>query len=146
MINNFRVLSYGISLVLTLVCLTFIPFFFSDPFQSGINPLTVTQFISGLGWILLVLVPPIILAIGRWNGFTKTSFLIAALLWPVTLIAIRIILGIQLGNPYLGYLITYPIFIFTDVLVPAIYALLWVRMNKKNSLGSERRSAKVIYS
>lgn len=131
--------------MLLLVCLTFFGFFFNNPLQSGSNALTVTQFVSEFAWALLIVVPPLALALGKWNTFTKTSFLIAALFWPVTLIVIRIILGIQVGNPYLGYLITYPIFIFTDILVPVMYVLIWVLINREHRGASERRSAKVIY-
>lgn len=142
MINfrNFRNLSYLVSLVLVLVCLTFFGFFFNDPLQTGATALTVTQLVSEFAWVILIIVPPLLLSINNWNAFTKTALLGAAIFWPVTLVTIRILLLAELGNPYLGYLVTYPIFIFTDILVPAAYVWTWVMVIKESRPVSSRRA------
>jgi predicted membrane protein len=53
------------------------------------------------------------------------TFLLSVLAWPAMLIAIRVLLLVETGDAYLNYLLTYPLFIFTDILVPVIYVFIW---------------------
>ncbi len=138
--KSYRNLSYVISVVLVLVCLTFFGFFFNDPLQAGLSALTVTQFSSQFAWVFLVIGPPLLLSLGRWDTLTKTVFLVTALFWPATLLLIRIVLTVQVGDPYLGYLVTYPIFIFTDILVPGLYVWIWVAVVRETRSVPGRRA------
>jgi hypothetical protein len=114
------------SIVLLLMTLTFIGFFFANPFGSGFTFLGLIQAISTLGWISLIVVPPFVLYPRKdANPAKSVWFLIATLLWPASVLAIRITLLVQSGNPYLGYLVQYPLFLFSDIFVPVVYILIW---------------------
>ncbi len=128
--NFLKLSSYAISSLLVLVTLTFLGFFFTDPLQYGLTALAVTQFISQFFWLVLIVVPPVLISFRSWNPLIKTVFLVAVLAWPVVLIVIRALLLIQTGDAYLSYLVAYPIFIFTDLLVPVIYVFIWIQRGK----------------
>ena len=117
--------SYAISSLLFLVTLTFFGFFFTDPLQYGTTALALAQYISQFAWVILIVIPPILLSLKSWTGFVKALFLVAVLAWPAMLIVIRVLLLVETGDPYLNYLMTYPLFIFTDILVPVIYVFIW---------------------
>jgi len=46
------------------------------------------------------------------------------------MLLIRATLLIQTSNPYLGYLVQYPIFIFSDILVPVVYLAVWAQLRQ----------------
>jgi hypothetical protein len=133
-------ISMLIGIVLVLMTLTFMKFFFFNPFLGGFNILGVFQFVSIIGWIALVLVPPVILNLRR--TFTKNMsliLLIATFIWPAAVVLIRITLLIEVGNPYLTYLVQYPLFLFSDIVVPVIYFVIWKRLKAdegSNSAGN----------
>jgi hypothetical protein len=120
------------------VTLTFLGFFFTDPLQYGNTVLAFVQYISQFAWVSLVVLPPILLSVRAWNALIKITFLVAVLAWPVTLITIRVLLLVETGDAYLSYLMSYPIFIFTDILVPLIYVFIWVQRGKIRSRSRTR--------
>mgnify|MGYP000455707615 CR=1 FL=1 len=117
-----------ISLVMVLHVLTYKSFFFINPFSAVTPWLAFEQVLSMLGWISLILAPPLLLLykekLGRFNLF----FLLSWLIWPVAIVLIRVSLLASTGNAFVGYLSTYPIFIFSDIVVPVIYFMMWRRL------------------
>jgi hypothetical protein len=116
-------LSLTISGVLLLQILTFPTFFFLNPFANSLSLfLTVAQVATMVGWIVLVLAPPVLIALRERVGKRFTLYLsIAALVWPAALLLVRFaVLGLT-GDPAINYLFNYPIFIFSDIAVPIIY-------------------------
>lgn len=125
-------LSLTCSVVLIFVTLMFPSFFFAPPFAAGVTALSVFQLLSTFGWIALIVIPPIVFGVPRpLTGLGSGLLLIGALLWPASVIAIRFALLSMVGNPYLGYLVQYPIFFFSDLLVPALYVVMWRLLTRK---------------
>lgn len=116
-------LSTIISGVLALQILTFPNFFFLNPFSNSLSTfLTVAQIATMVGWIVLLIAPPLLVALRQRVGERYRLYLsIAALLWPAALLLVRFAVLSLTGDPAINYLFNYPIFIFSDIAVPIIY-------------------------
>jgi len=151
-------MSLIIGAVLALMTFTFPTFFFFSPFAAGFSILGVFQLVSIVGWFALVIVPPVLLATKlNFAGAIRALFFVSVIMWPAAMLLIRATLLIQTSNPYLGYLVQYPIFIFSDILVPIVYLVVWAklrqtgrRVREENIAGmtaagsTERQSAVVV--
>jgi hypothetical protein len=118
-------LSSLISLVFVLHVLTYKSFFFINPFSAVTPWLAFEQTLSMVGWVCLTIFPPFILAFRDRIQSFNSIFLLSWVVWPVALVLIRVSLLASTGNPFITYLATYPIFIFTDIVVPVIYFVIW---------------------
>jgi hypothetical protein len=125
LIKNYRNVSLILSTVLFLTMLSFISFFMYNPFAAGVSILALAQAASLLGWVLLTVLPPLLLSVEIKFRTFSVLFLISALLWPAALILIRFVLFVQIGDPAMTYLYSFPIFLFTDIIVPILYVLMW---------------------
>lgn len=116
-------LSLIISVALALQILTFPTFFFLNPFMNSLSILlTVAQISTVVGWIVILIVPPVLVALRKRVGKHFTLYLsIAALVWPAALLLVRFAVLSLTGDPAINYLFNYPIFIFSDIIVPVIY-------------------------
>ena len=116
-------LSLVITGALALQILTFPTFFFLNPFSNSLSDLlTVAQVATVVGWILLLLAPPVLVALRERVGKNFTLYLsIAALVWPASLLLVRFAVLALTGDPAINYLFNYPIFMFSDILVPILY-------------------------
>jgi hypothetical protein len=116
-------LSVIVSAVLALQILTFPTFFFLNPLSNSLSVfLTIAQISSMVGWIVLLAAPPLLIALRERVGKRFNLFLaIAALIWPVALVLVRFAVLALTGDPAINYLFNYPIFIFSDVVVPILY-------------------------
>ena len=88
--------------------------------------------ISTFGWISLSTLVPILLFVFA-EGMRKARHLVLflALIYPLSLIASQITIYLQTGSPYLTYLIDFPVFIFTDIILPIIVVLIWIDLKEK---------------
>jgi hypothetical protein len=88
--------------------------------------------ISTFGWISLSTLVPILLFVFA-EGMRKARHLVLllALIYPVSLIASQITIYLQTGSPYLIYLVDFPVFIFTDIILPIIVVLIWIDLKEK---------------
>ena len=118
-------ISVLISIVFILVVLTYNAFFFINPMNALTPWLAGEQVLSMIGWISFILVVPVIKFLGARTPSLRRIGLVSWLVWPAALILIHLSLWVTAGNPFLGYLVTYPIFFFTDVIAPLIYFLMW---------------------
>jgi hypothetical protein len=130
-INQDLRLSLVISGVLVFQILTFPTFFFLNPFSNSLSVfLTVAQIATMVGWILLLIAPPVLLALRETIGKNFTLYLsIVALVWPAALLLVRFAVLSLTGDPAINYLFNYPIFMFSDIVVPILY---W-RMARRQS-------------
>lgn len=121
--------SLAVSLVLSLLVLSFKKYFLFIP-NFGLNSfaLPLLQIFSGIGWIILILFPPFYFRYIN-SKIDKKFLLISILIWPVATFLIKIALFVQTGSWFLSYLSAYPIFIFMEILAPAIY--IWIYRNIK---------------
>lgn len=116
-------LSLIVSCALALQVLTFPDFFFLDPFSNSLGIfLTGARLAALTGWVVLLLAPPILIAlrsrIGRRFGL---YLVISATIWPAALLLVRFTQLTFTGNPAIDYHLSIPIFVFSDVVVPILY-------------------------
>ncbi len=114
-------------LVFWLTIATFPDFFFFNPLGNQNMVRRYELVISTVGWISISTLAPILLLLYS-SSYNKIGRLLpfCALLWPVSLIASQITRYVQSGSFYFGYLRSFPIFIFTDILLPIILMTVWL--------------------
>jgi hypothetical protein len=118
-------MSLLISAFMVLHVFTYKSFFFINPLEALTPWLTFTQVLSMIGWISLTLLPPVLLHFKIRIQKFDILFFASWATWPVALLLIRIGLFANTGNAFVDYLATYPIFMFSDILVPIVYFLIW---------------------
>ena len=128
----FKLISFFIFIVFWLIVITFPSFFFFNPLDEPNTVRRIELVISTFGWISLSTLVPIVLFVFA-EGMRKARHLvlILALIYPLSLIASQITIYLQTGSPYLNYLIDFPIFIFTDIILPILVVLIWTDLKEK---------------
>jgi hypothetical protein len=120
-----RNLTLLVSLVFVLVVLTFRNFFFIDPFTSASLAATIQVILFDLGWFSIVFLTPLTQFLSPVSRRKNLYFLVSFSLWPISLLGLHLNLLIYKQDVFLEYLTKYPIFIFTDILTPTLYFLIW---------------------
>lgn len=115
------------------VVATYPSFFLLNPFEN-VNPFRAAM-LSALivGWCTLAISPVVLFgyfAVGHSWPMKVLPF--TTLLWPATLVVNHLSLAIVEGNWYFGYLLDYPIFIVTDILMPAFLVAIWIELRPHN--------------
>jgi len=116
-------LSLIVSCSLAFQILTFPDFFFPDPFFNSLGVfLTVARLAALTGWIVLLLVPPILIALRLriWRRFSL-YLVMSASIWPAALVLTQIAHWTGTDHPAIDYHLRFPIFVFSDVVVPILY-------------------------
>lgn len=124
-----------IAFLMAVIVLTFPKFFLFNPLAEGNGVRAFELTISSIGWILLMIGPAVILvryASGHRNLIGLLPWV--ALVWPLSLALSHVTLYLQNGHWYTGYLIQYPIFVLTDIVLPIFLLLVWeiLRTPKRN--------------
>jgi hypothetical protein len=125
------VASFGIfvSALFWLVVATYPSFFFFNPFEEKDSLRATFLTVSTVGWILISIGPALLFclyALGYARALRLLPFV--ALVWPASLLINHISLAIQKGQWYTGYLLDYPIFIATDILLPLLLMAVWAEL------------------
>lgn len=124
-IINHLQLSILLSVSLFLITLTFRGYFYYTPFSSGFNLLSILQFLTICGWILLVAIPPLAFSSEfKWSSAKYWFFLFSVTLWTLSTLLIKVYTVTTLGTLNYQYLTTFPILIYFEWLVPALYVYL----------------------
>jgi hypothetical protein len=130
----FKLLAFSIFIIFWLVVITFPSFFFFNPFNE---PDTLRKFelaVSTFGWISLsTLVPLVLFTFAEGMRKARHFVLILGLIYPVSLIASQITIYMRTGSPYLKYLTDFPIFFFTDIILPILVIFIWHDLKEKSS-------------
>jgi hypothetical protein len=122
-----------ISLLVATVVLTFPRFFLFNPLAEGDGLRAFELSVSSFAWVLLLFGPSVILvryAAGHSNLISFLPFV--GMLWPLSLILSHVTLYLQKGLWYTGYLIQYPIFMITDIILPIFLLYLWDILRPRN--------------
>ena len=128
-----------ISIFMGVLVLTFPRFFLFNPMAEGDPVRAIELTVSSIGWVLLLVGPAAILMRYSSGRFTMIRFLpIVALVWPVSLIANHVTLFLQKGIWYTGYLVQYPIFLLSDIVLPIFLIYLWDILRPRNPNKGER--------
>ena len=134
-------LSILISISLFLVTLTFKSYFFFKPFANGFNLLSILQFLTIIGWISLIAIPPLYFSSEyKWTPAKYFSFLGLTTLWTTSTLLIKVYTFVSFGQIWIGYLTTYPIMIYFEWIAPIVYLLIATKNYKPASLKSIPRT------
>lgn len=125
---DLRITSVLSSAVLVLMTWTYSKFFFFDYFYSEAPGLIVAQIAALVSWFVLILVPPVAVSIGglpvrasAWLLIVSGGLRFVAQLW------VHVVLLNLTGNFYADYLVAYPLFLFSDLLLPILYVIVGFR-------------------
>ena len=115
-----------------LIIATLPDFFFINPSGTASEVRRAELVLSTIGWILISTGAPILLFCYSAGFRRSRRFLpITALWWPVSLLISQITVYILDGAFYFDYLLKYPIFIFTDVVLPVFVMMLWYDLREE---------------
>ncbi len=124
--------------VFWLVVATFPSFFLFNPLKEMDLLRRFELALSTLGWVGISTVVPFLLFLYA-SGKTKSRkfLLFFGLLYPISLVISQVTVWIRDGSPYLSYLSNFPMFIFTDILLPLLVVLLWHDLKEQPGDGIE---------
>lgn len=109
-----------------LIVATLPDFFFINPTGTDSQVRRAELVLSTIGWVLLSTGSPILLFFYSAGKKGARKFLpVTALWWPISLAVSQVTVYILEGSFYLDYLIKFPIFIFTDIILPIFVMMLW---------------------
>lgn len=112
--------------VFWLVVATFPSFFLFNPFKE---PDALRRFelaLSTFGWVGISTVVPFLLFLYASGKTRSRKFLLFfGLLYPISLAISQVTVWLRDGSPYLSYLGNFPLFIFTDIVLPILVIFLW---------------------
>jgi hypothetical protein len=124
---NYPMLSFFTSVYMLFIVLSFREFFFFVPDFSRPHPeIAFVQVFTALGWIFLIVLPP--LALAKWSSWRKGAprlILLGALLWPLSTLTIKALHFVHYGNAFVGYLGEHPLFLLMEYGIPALYLYIW---------------------
>jgi len=122
-----------ITFLIAVIVMTFPKFFLFNPLAEGNGLRAFELSLSSVGWILLLVGPAIIL-VRYASGYKNQIGLLpwVALIWPASLVLSHVTLYLQNGVWYTGYLIQYPIFVLTDIVLPIFLMLIWEVLRTRN--------------
>jgi CubicO group peptidase (beta-lactamase class C family) len=118
-----------VSALFWLVVATYPTFFFFNPLAESDGLRATILSVSTFGWVLLSTGPAVLFVIYALGNAKALMLLpLVALVWPASLLLNHVSLFIQKGNWYTGYLLDYPIFIATDILLPIMLMAVWAEL------------------
>lgn len=108
-----------IFVVFWLIVFTFPSFFLFNPLNETDSLRKYGLLASTIGWIGLSTGAPILLFLYS-AGFRRARLLLpfVAILYPISLVVSQITIYNRTGETYISYLWNFPVFIFTDLLLP----------------------------
>ena len=127
-----------------LIVATLPDFFFINPTGTDSQIRRAELVLSTIGWVLLSTGAPTLLFFYSAGNKGARKFLpITALWWPISLVISQVTVYILEGSFYLDYLIKFPIFIFTDIILPIFVMMLWhdLREEKPHAILHDARDA-----
>ena len=122
------------SIYLLFIVLSFREYFFFLPnFSRPQTLIALTQIFTTIGWIALIVAPPVLLRKSQVMGRAKSLlFLASVLIWPLSTMIIKALNYFYFDAPYIDYLGVHPLFILFEYVIPAVYVFMWrkSRINK----------------
>jgi hypothetical protein len=113
-------------IVFWLIVATLPDFFFINPQGEGSEIRRAEVVLSTIGWVLISTAAPVCLFLYSAGFHGARKFLpVTALWWPISLSISQVTVYIMDGAFYLDYLIKFPIFVYTDIVLPIFVLFLW---------------------
>ena len=130
----------GMMLIVYWLIIATIPeFFFISPAGVNTQIRRAELILSTIGWILTSTIAPIALFFYS-AGFHKARKILpyCALVWPISLTISEITVYILDGSFYYNYLIKYPIFVYTDIVLPIFILFIWYDLRDNHDQVEEK--------
>lgn len=118
-----------VSALFWLVVATYPSFFLFNPFAEPDALRATLLTFTTIGWLLLSTASGaifVLYALGKTRALRLLP--VVALTWPVSLLINHVALFIQEGDWFTGYLVDYPVFIATDILLPILLVAVWAEL------------------
>ncbi len=129
--NAFIAFSAFLTAFYWLVVASYPQFFIFNPFDETWILRQAALILSLIGWVAISTVPSVVLFIYAAGSNRGLKLLpIVATIWPLSVIVNQVLLYIRDQTWYFDYLINYPIFIATDILLPALLFVLWRELHE----------------
>ena len=120
-------------IVYWLIVATLPDFFFINPTGPDNQLRRAEIVLSTIGWLLMSTAAPFALfAYSAGKHSARKILPYTALVWPISLIISQITVYILDGSFYLGYLIKFPIFFYTDLVLPIFILIIWHDLRDDN--------------
>ena len=122
-------------IVYWLIVATLPDFFFINPSGSSSQLRRAELILSTLGWVLMSTVAPVALMLYS-SGFHNARKVLpyTALVWPVSLIISQVTVYILDGTFYFDYLMKFPIFFYTDLILPIFILIIWHDLREEDEV------------
>ena len=122
-------------IVYWLIVATLPDFFFINPSGSSSQLRRAELILSTLGWVLMSTVAPVALMLYS-SGFHKARKILpyTALVWPLSLIISQATVYILDGTFYFDYLMKFPIFFYTDLILPIFIMIIWHDLREEDEV------------
>lgn len=131
--SSFIAFSVFLAAFYWLVVASYPSFFIFNPADDSWGIRQAALWLSLIGWTVIATVPAaalLLYAAGRPKALQALPF--AALIWPVSVLINQILLYVRDGVWYFDYLINHPIFIASDILLPALLMFLWWELREQH--------------
>jgi hypothetical protein len=131
-------------IVYWLIVATLPDFFFVSPSGEASQLRRAELILSTIGWILASTIAPIALFLYA-SGYHRARNILpyTALVWPVSLIISQVTVYILDGSFYFDYLAKFPIFIYTDLVLPIFIMMLWYDL-RENGFANPTEAEQVV--
>lgn len=115
-----------------LMIFTYDDFFLFDPSDSTGIFRQITLWLCLVGWILAATATPVLLMAAA-SGSRRALWFVpfTALWWPVSIVLAQISAYQQTSESFFNYLYDYPVFVVTDIALPAFILVKWSRMREE---------------
>jgi hypothetical protein len=128
-VNSFRLDALKASLIASVVTaftvLSFPQYFLVAPFASGVNILSWLGFVTTIGIVSLIVLPPLfLLRRDSWSKAKTIFFVFFVSLFTLSTALIKIYTLVTMGTVFADYLILYPILFFIEWILPILYVIL----------------------
>jgi hypothetical protein len=113
-------------IVYWLIIATLPDFFFINPTGEASQIRRLSLVLSTVGWLAMSTGAPVALFFYSAGYHKARKFLpYTALIWPISLVISQITVYVLDGNFYLDYLLKFPIFLYTDLVLPIFILFIW---------------------
>lgn len=114
-----------------LMVLTYQNFFLFNPTESSGIFRQATLWLCLAGWLVAAAGTPILMLLASQGSLRALNFIpLTVLWWPISVVLAQISAYAETGEGYLDYLFDYPIFVLTDLALPAFLLVKWSRMRE----------------
>lgn len=127
------------SVVTAFTALSFPQYFLVAPFANGVNLLSWLGFLTTLGIVSLILLPPLFLRRDTWSKAKTIFFVFFVSLFTLSTALIKIYTLVTMGTVFADYLILYPILFFIEWILPILYVSLAFRLRALSAGAPETR-------